>query len=174
MPVMISRACAKLVAPHWEDSASMPSFEVTRKVKHDARDMFALVADVKNYPKFVPLCDRLTLISHEDREDGTTCLIAKMGVAYKMIRESFTCEVILNPNSLYIEVSYLDGPFTHMHNKWRFHQEEEGEKSCNITFSIDYAFKSRALSLLMGAVFDKAFRKFATAFEQRADEVYGQ
>jgi coenzyme Q-binding protein COQ10 len=26
----------------------------------------------------------------------------------------------------------------------------------------------------MGSVFDKAFRKFTEAFEERADEVYGQ
>jgi coenzyme Q-binding protein COQ10 len=29
------------------------------------------------------------------------------------------------------------------------------------------------LAGLMGAVFDKAFHKFSTAFEQRADAVYG-
>jgi coenzyme Q-binding protein COQ10 len=27
--------------------------------------------------------------------------------------------------------------------------------------------------MLMGAMFDTAFRRFAVAFEQRADEVYG-
>jgi coenzyme Q-binding protein COQ10 len=27
--------------------------------------------------------------------------------------------------------------------------------------------------VLMGAMFDAAFRRFAVAFEQRADEVYG-
>jgi coenzyme Q-binding protein COQ10 len=29
------------------------------------------------------------------------------------------------------------------------------------------------LAMLMGAMFDAAFRRFATAFEKRADEVYG-
>jgi coenzyme Q-binding protein COQ10 len=28
--------------------------------------------------------------------------------------------------------------------------------------------------MLMGAMFDAAFRKFAAAFEKRADEVYGR
>jgi coenzyme Q-binding protein COQ10 len=28
--------------------------------------------------------------------------------------------------------------------------------------------------MLMGSVFDRAFRKFADAFEARADEVYGR
>jgi coenzyme Q-binding protein COQ10 len=29
------------------------------------------------------------------------------------------------------------------------------------------------LGLLMGSVFDAAFRRFASAFERRADQVYG-
>ena len=43
-----------------------------------------------------------------------------------------------------------------------------------MTFSIDYEFRSRALALVMGAIFDAAFRRFATAFEARADEIYGR
>ena len=46
--------------------------------------------------------------------------------------------------------------------------------ACEIEFFIDYEFKSRTLGLLMGAMFDAAFRRFAAAFEARADEVYGR
>jgi coenzyme Q-binding protein COQ10 len=42
-----------------------------------------------------------------------------------------------------------------------------------VSFSIDYEFKSRTLALVMGAVFDAAFRRFAEAFERRAEAVYG-
>ena len=34
--------------------------------------------------------------------------------------------------------------------------------------------RSRTLALLVGAMFDVAFRRFAAAFERRADEVYGR
>jgi coenzyme Q-binding protein COQ10 len=30
------------------------------------------------------------------------------------------------------------------------------------------------LAMLMGAMFDAAFRRFAQAFEKRADEIYGK
>ena len=36
-----------------------------------------------------------------------------------------------------------------------------------------YGLRSLALQMLMGAMFDQAFRKFAEAFERRADAVYG-
>ncbi|MFZ2094640.1 MAG: type II toxin-antitoxin system RatA family toxin, partial [Pseudolabrys sp.] len=48
------------------------------------------------------------------------------------------------------------------------------EEACDVEFFINYEFRSRALAVLMGAMFDAAFRRFATAFEQRADEIYGR
>jgi coenzyme Q-binding protein COQ10 len=42
-----------------------------------------------------------------------------------------------------------------------------------VEFYINYEFRSFALGLLMGSVFDRAFRKFTEAFEERADEIYG-
>ena len=49
-----------------------------------------------------------------------------------------------------------------------------GESACDVEFFITYEFKNRALAMLMGAMFDAAFRRFAAAFEQRADVVYGR
>jgi coenzyme Q-binding protein COQ10 len=43
-----------------------------------------------------------------------------------------------------------------------------------VEFFISYEFKSRTLGMLMGAMFDAAFRRFAAAFERRADIVYGR
>jgi coenzyme Q-binding protein COQ10 len=59
-----------------------------------------------------------------------------------------------------------------MHNRWIFHPV--GDKACDVEFFITYEFKSRTLAILMGAMFDTAFRRFAAAFERRADAVYGR
>ncbi len=148
----------------------MPHFTTTRQIRHGATDMFDLVADVESYPKFVPLCESLKVRSR--RTDGDReILIATMTVAYKVIRESFTTKVTLDREDLVITVEYLDGPFSHLENVWRF--EPHGRGNSLIHFNIDYEFRSRALKVLMGAVFDRAFHKFAAAFEMRADRVYG-
>ena len=94
-----------------------------------------------------------------------------MTVAYKMFKETFTSRVELDPENRVILVTYLDGPFKKMENRWRF--EDTGETSCVVEFFIDYEFRSRALAALMGAMFDRAFRKFSSAFEARADQLYG-
>jgi coenzyme Q-binding protein COQ10 len=94
-----------------------------------------------------------------------------MTVAYKIIRETFTSRVTLDRSSLKIFVEYLNGPFKRMQNLWTFHRVVDGV--CDIEFYIDYELRSHTLAALMGAMFDAAFRRFALAFEKRADEIYG-
>ncbi|MFY9788559.1 MAG: type II toxin-antitoxin system RatA family toxin [Pseudolabrys sp.] len=149
----------------------MPQFSTKRRVRHAATDMFDLVADVEKYPQFVPLCSALTVKTRAEK-DGRTVLVADMTVAYKVIRETFTSRVTLDRQSLTILVEYLDGPFKRMQNRWTFYSVET--KVCDVEFFIDYEFRSRTLAMLMGAMFDAAFRRFAVAFEQRADEIYGR
>jgi len=149
----------------------MPSFRATRRVKHAADEMFDLVADVERYPEFVPLCERLKVKRRTDGGEGTQILVADMTVAYGPLRETFTSQVTTDRPRLAVLVEYLDGPFRQLENRWRF--KPEGEKASTVEFFIAYEFRSRALGLLMGAVFDKAFRRFAEAFERRADRIYG-
>ena len=131
--------------------------------------MFALVADVESYPEFLPLCEALKVTSRRERENKTL-LIADMTVGYKAIRETFTSQVMLDPEALRIEVQYLNGPFRYLNNVWTFLPADGGS---DIGFYIDYEFKSRMLGILMGSMFDVAFRKFSQAFEERADKIYG-
>lgn len=150
----------------------MPRFSTQRRVAHSAVNMFDLVADVEKYPAFVPMCSAMHIRERADTGEGVTVLTAAMTVAYKVIHQTFTSRVTLDKPNLKILVEYLDGPFKHMQNRWAFHPA--GDDACEVEFFIDYEFKSRALSMLMGALFDTAFRRMAAAFERRADEVYGR
>jgi coenzyme Q-binding protein COQ10 len=134
--------------------------------------MFDLVADVEKYPQFVPLCGAMKIKSRTDKGEGVTVVVAVMTVAYKVIHQTFTSRVTLDRPNLKIMVEYLDGPFSRLQNRWTFHAT--ADDSCTVEFYIDYEFKSRTLAMLMGAMFDTAFRKFAAAFEKRADDVYGR
>ena len=149
----------------------MPSFSSTHRVNHSAADMFNLVSDVERYPEFVPLCQALHVRGRKDLGEGREVLIADMTVSYKLFRETFTSRVELRPDENKILVEYLDGPFRHLENTWTF--TESGDGACDVGFFITYEFKSRTLGSLMGVMFDRAFRKFSSAFEARADEVYG-
>jgi coenzyme Q-binding protein COQ10 len=148
----------------------MPSFSTRRIVPFTPRQMFDLVADVERYPQFLPLCEGLIVRKREVRPEGVCLLLADMTVGYKAIRETFTSRVALDPSTDEVNVSYVDGPFKYLENKWRFRPVAGGSE---ILFDISYEMKSRMFGLLVGAVFEKAFRKFAEAFEARARVVYG-
>ena len=148
----------------------MPRFETAHPVRHSAENMFALVADVERYPEFVPLCEGLTIRDRREK-DGRTLLTADMSVGFKAVHETFTSRVMLDRENLAIQASYVDGPFRHLDNVWRF--EPTGPESSIVHFAIDYEFRSRMLSMLMGSQFDRAFRRFTAAFEARADALYG-
>lgn len=150
----------------------MPQFKNKRRVLHSADDMFNLVADVERYPAFVPLCRELRVRKRSPDAEGREVLIADMTVSYKLVRESFRSRVTLDRPKQQILVQYLEGPFSHLENRWTFTPTDE--TSCEVEFFIDYEFRSRTLGLLMGAMFDTAFRRFSAAFERRADEVYGR
>ena len=148
----------------------MPQFSTKRRVRHAATEMFDLVADVERYPEFVPLCKSLKVRERRGGPEGVEVLIADMTAAYKVISETFTSRVTLDRPNLRILVEYLDGPFSRLENRWTF--RPAGEGICDVEFFISYEFKSRMLALLMGSMFDLAFRRFAEAFERRADIVY--
>ena len=148
----------------------MPSFETKRKVAFTAAEIYAVVADIERYPEFLPLCTGLKVLSRASVPGGQQ-LDARMSIGYKAIAESFTTRVNLKPEQHRIEVRYLDGPFKRLDNRWHF--IDLGGGGSEIDFFIDYEFRSPMLAVLMGAMFDQAFRKFSEAFEARARKVYG-
>ena len=149
----------------------MHIYETTHRVAHSAEEMFALVARVGDYPKFLPLCEELG-VKRREQHDGKEVLVATMTVGYGMIRESFTTKVHLDPPARNILVEYLDGPFTFLENRWHF--QPDGPGACEVQFYIAYAFRSRLFERLVGRLFAKAVERYTSAFEARADVVYGR
>jgi coenzyme Q-binding protein COQ10 len=145
--------------------------------------MFDLVADVEAYPQFLPLCQALRIRRRAASGEGIETIIAAMEVGFRGIRQAFNSRVTLDRPRLNILVEYIDGPFSHLENRWCFRNLRNNDSlstqalappACTVEFYISYEFTSRTLGLLMGTMFDTAFRRFAEAFEKRADEVYGR
>lgn len=149
----------------------MHVFEVKHRVAHSAQDMYALVARVEDYPKFLPLIEALN-VTHREEVEGKTVLTATMQVGYKLIRERFTTKVTLDDANQTILVEYLDGPFSHLENRWTFPPHDDG--GSEVDFYIAYSFRSRMFERLIGGLFARAVEKYTHAFEARADEVYGR
>ncbi len=76
-------------------------------------------------------------------DDHREMMVADMTVAYKVFKETFASRVTLDRQASKITVEYLDGPFRHLENVWSFDALSEGE--CDVSFYINYEFRSRAL-----------------------------
>jgi coenzyme Q-binding protein COQ10 len=143
----------------------MPGISETRELPYSAQQMFDLVADVGSYAKFLPW-----VVATRIRSDSESEMIADMVVGFKSLRERFTSKVLKTPGEM-IDVHYVDGPLRDLENTWRFIPLEGG--GCTVDFRVDFAFKNRVFEALAGQYFDRAFRKMVTAFEARAEELYG-
>ena len=143
----------------------MPRYRETRHLPYTAEQMFALVADVRRYPEFLPWVTGTRIRSQNDRE-----LVADLLVGFRMIRESFTSKVTLE-HPRQIHVDYLSGPLRYLHNDWRF--EPDGQGGCRLSFDVDFEFRNRLFETLAGTVFGEAVRRMVGAFEARAAALYG-
>ena len=143
----------------------MPTHAETRFLPYTPEQLFDLVADVEDYPKFLPWCVALRIT---DRRDNV--IRADMVVGFRMLREKFTSRVTLTPKER-IDVEYLDGPFRYLENRWLFRPKDGG---CEIDFFIDFEFRSRLLRKVMEPLFHEAVRRMVRAFEKRAGERFGE
>ena len=142
----------------------MPEHAERRFLPYTPENLFDLVADIERYPDFLPWCVGAEIL---DRVDNI--IVADLMIGFKFIRETFTSEVILTAPTR-IDVNYQKGPFKFLRNYWKFETDPAG---CIIVFFIEFEFRSRILRTLMEPLFNEAVRQMVSAFETRANKIYG-
>ncbi len=147
----------------------MPSHSETRKLPYSADQMYGLVADVANYPEFLPWTAAARIRSREDRGDHEV-MLADLVVSFKVFRERFGSKVTLWPERKRIDTEYIEGPFRHMRSRWEF---EDVDGGCEVHFEVEFEFKNMILQKAAGLFFFDAMQRIVRAFEKRADELYG-
>jgi len=134
-------------------------------VPYPAADMFELVANVEDYPKFMPWCGGARVL--ERTPEG---MRASVTINFAGIRQTFTTQNTHRyPESIHL--SLVDGPFSALEGTWVF--QPLGDDACKVLFTLEYAFSSRALEMLVGPVFNRIATTFIDAFTQRAEQLYG-
>lgn len=133
--------------------------------------MFKVVADVEQYPRFLPWVIGLRVLSRAALDAGREVIHAEMAVGYGALRERYTSRVELDPPSRSIDVVQTDGPFRQLENHWRFVPEESG---CYVHFSIVFEFRNRMLNAVAARAFGRVMLRMTDAFEARARALSNQ
>lgn len=135
-----------------------------RIIAHNPEDLFALVADVRRYPEFLPWC-----LASRIRSETEQRMVADLIIGFQMFKERFTSFVELDKDKLEIHVEYAEGPFKYLKNEWKFNPHPDG---CEIDFYVDFEFRSRILQTVIESLFTEAVKRMVRAFESRADALY--
>ena len=143
----------------------MAMVEKSLLIERSSKQMFDLVDDVENYPKFLPWCSQTRV---EFRDDKKT--VATLHIKYHSVKSHFTTE---NEKEypLRMSIKLVDGPFRRLEGAWHF--KPLAENACKIEFQMSYEFSSKLFEKIIGSVFGHIANTFVEAFVKRADEVYG-
>jgi ribosome-associated toxin RatA of RatAB toxin-antitoxin module len=138
---------------------------------YSAREMYTLVTQVEQYPRFLPWCERAEVV--QTHADGVT---ARLGLAYAGVRHAFTTRNT-HIEGEQVVVALVDGPFSLLDGTWLFTplgRPGEPQTACRIDFDLRYAFSSRPLEAVVSPVFDRVANTFVDSFVKRAAQVYGE
>ncbi len=148
----------------------MPTHRETKRLPYTPAQMYALVADVENYPKFLPWNSAARIRSRNPIPGGEV-MEADLVISFKVFRERFSSRVTLWPEKHRIDTEYIDGPFRFMRSTWAFRPADGG---CEVDFFVDFEFRNAILQGIIGVVFNEAMQRIVRAFERRAAELYGR
>ncbi|MEC4719432.1 type II toxin-antitoxin system RatA family toxin [Noviherbaspirillum sp. CPCC 100848] len=132
---------------------------------YSAEQMFALVDNIEEYPKFLPWCGGTEVRSREGNK-----VVASLRINYHGVKQSFSTENVNSPPTS-IKMVLLEGPFKHLHGEWTF--KPLRADACKIDFELHYEFSNRMLDGLIGPVFNMIANSFVDSFSKRAEVVYG-
>ncbi|MEQ8313510.1 MAG: type II toxin-antitoxin system RatA family toxin [Gammaproteobacteria bacterium] len=144
----------------------MPSVKHSALIGFSAEQMFDLVNDIEQYPKFLNSCKSARVISATDDElVGELCL-AKAGIS-----QCFTTKNILSrPDS--IKLQLVKGDFSQLEGEWTF--EALNESACRIELVMDFQFNSALLGYAAEKLLSSTIAGLVDAIVKRANEVYSQ
>ncbi len=132
---------------------------------YSAEQMFDLVANVDDYPKFLPWCGGVKVL---DRSDDK--LVACLAINFHGVKQSFTTANI-NQRPTQMTMKLVDGPFKVMDGVWTF--KALRADACKVEFDLRYEFSSMILEQLIGPVFGMIANSMVDSFCKRAETVYG-
>lgn len=144
---------------------SVPVIHKSALVRHSAHEMYELVCNFEDYPRFLPWCTGSRLISRDADQLCGELEVSRLGITQRFS----TCNKLVENERM--DIDLRDGPFRKLHGGWRFTPLRAD--ACKVELELDFEFSGK----LIDAAFGRLFRVFADAlvdaFCKRADEIYG-
>jgi ribosome-associated toxin RatA of RatAB toxin-antitoxin module len=134
-------------------------------VPYSAAQMFALVADVDQYPHFLPWCGGA---SARLRNDGD--IDATIEIQFKGVRSRFTTRN-RHVAAKEIAMTLVEGPFRRLDGGWHFRALRAD--GCKVSLQLQYLFAAGLLGRAIAPVFEVIAGSMIEGFSRRAEELHG-
>ncbi|MFK4809308.1 type II toxin-antitoxin system RatA family toxin [Devosia neptuniae] len=140
-----------------------------RHVPHLPKRMFDIVADLSDYPRFIPNCKAMEV--RKDPAAGAADIrLAKMTLFFGPITQAYTSRVTVDPEALTIRAKAVDGPFAYLDSVWSFEPEGMGTR---VRFEIDFKISNPLIAAVAEPAFAAKQDEIMRAFADEADSRYG-
>ncbi|WP_052715720.1 type II toxin-antitoxin system RatA family toxin [Devosia chinhatensis] len=140
-----------------------------RHVPHLPERMFDIVADLNDYPRFIPNCSAMQVRPDPVATMGDVRL-AKMTIAFGPITQAYTSRVTLDPVARTIRAKAVDGPFAYLDSVWSFEPEGQGTR---VRFEIDFKISNPLIAAIAEPAFAAKQEEIMRAFCDEADRRFG-
>lgn len=134
-------------------------------VPYSTRQMFELVNNIEDYPRFLPWCHSAEIISRTDKE-----VVAALEIVWKGVRKRFSTKNILKPYDS-MDIVLVEGPLQHLEGIWTF--IPLNEKASKVNLDLEFEFTGSFIDRLFQPVFQHIANTLVEAFCKRAVELYG-
>ena len=134
-------------------------------VIYSPRQMFELVNNIEDYPRFLPWCSSSTILHRDDE-----AIEATLDIAWSGIHKSFSTRNHLHPYER-IEITLVHGPFRHLEGRWIF--TALGEQGCTVDLELEFDLAGRLIDKLFQPIFHHIANSLVDLFCKRAAEIYG-
>ena len=135
-------------------------------VAYSARQMFELVNNIEDYPRFLPWCQKADLISRTDTE-----VVASLEIAWKGIKKTFTTRNVLQPYNR-VDITLVNGPMQHMEGIWQFIPLDE--HACKVLLDLEFNMMGNFIDRMLQPVLQHIANTLVDAFCKRAVVLYGE
>jgi coenzyme Q-binding protein COQ10 len=151
----------------------MTKFSISRRVPYTIEQIYEIAGDVSSYKDFLPLVKKSVVRNRVTHPDGRITFEADLTIAYAKlgIQEVLVSRCVADPKTKTVRAESSEGPVKSLLSEWKF--VDLGKEGTEIHYTVDYTLKSRSLQFLISGMFDMIMRRIMSAFEARAQKLYG-
>lgn len=132
-------------------------------VPFPAEQMYQLVNDIENYPKFMEGCVGAAITAR-----GDDWLEARLDLAKGGLRYSFTTRNRLHPPNQ-IELTLVEGPFEYFSGRWEF--QALTPAASKVTLHLDFEMSGKLLGFAAKTLFNSVANQLVDQLVKRAQHL---